>query len=48
MEKIYKEIPIELIDLNPDNESIFGYEDVAYLAETIKENGFGLRRGAGD
>lgn len=41
MEKIYKEIPIELIDLNPDNESIFGYEDVAYLAETIKENGFG-------
>lgn len=41
MNKKYKEIPVELIDENPDNEQIFGYEDVDYLAESIKENGFG-------
>ena len=41
MNKKYKEIPVELIDENPDNEQIFGYEDVDYLAESIQENGFG-------
>lgn len=35
-----RDIPLDQIDLNPDNEGIFGYADVAHLASRIKENGF--------
>lgn len=34
------DIDISLIDINPDNEKIFGMEDVDYLARTIEEEGF--------
>lgn len=35
-----RDIPLDLIDLNPDNEEIFGYEDIEHLAARISENGF--------
>lgn len=35
-----RDIPLDQIDLNPDNEGIFGYADVEHLASRIKENGF--------
>lgn len=35
-----RDIDVELIDLNPDNENIFGHEDIDYMAEAIKEDGF--------
>ena len=35
-----RDIPLELIDMNPDNERIFGLEDIDYLAENIGEDGF--------
>ena len=35
-----RDIDVDLIDLNPDNESIFGHEDIDYMAETIEEDGF--------
>lgn len=35
-----RDIPVELIDLNIDNEDIFGYEEIEHLAERIAENGF--------
>ena len=35
-----RDIPLELIDMNPDNEDIFGLEDIDYLAENINEDGF--------
>ncbi len=35
-----RDIPLELIDMNPDNERIFGIEDIEYLAENIDEDGF--------
>lgn len=35
-----REIPLDQIDLNPDNESVFGYDDIDYLAENIQEDGF--------
>ena len=35
-----RDIPLELIDMNPDNEDIFGLEDIDYLAENIEEDGF--------
>lgn len=40
MDNKKREISIDLIDLNPDNEEVFGYDDIDFLAETIKENGF--------
>lgn len=35
-----RDIDISLIDLNPDNEAIFGHDDIDYMSETIKEDGF--------
>lgn len=35
-----RDIPLELIDLNPDNEYLFGYSDIDFLASEINENGF--------
>lgn len=35
-----RDIDINLIDLNPDNEAIFGHDDIDYMAETIGEDGF--------
>ena len=35
-----RDIDVNLIDLNPDNESIFGHDDIDYMAETIGEDGF--------
>ena len=35
-----RDIDISLIDLNPDNEAIFGHDDIDYMAETIGEDGF--------
>lgn len=35
-----REISLDQIDLNPDNEDIFGYEDVEHLSKRIAENGF--------
>lgn len=35
-----RNISLDLIDLNEDNEYIFGYADIDFLAMTIDENGF--------
>ena len=35
-----RDIDVSLIDMNPDNEEIFGLEDVDFMSETIKEDGF--------
>lgn len=35
-----KDIPVDLIDLNVDNEEIFGYEEIEHLAQRMEENGF--------
>lgn len=35
-----REIDMDLIDMNPDNEMIFGLDDIDYLASAIKEDGF--------
>lgn len=35
-----RSIPLDMIDLNKDNEHIFGYTDIDFLAMTIEENGF--------
>ena len=34
------DIPLDLIDLNVDNEDVFGYQDIEHLASRIKLNGF--------
>lgn len=34
------EISLDQIDVNPDNEDIFGYDEIEHLANRIKENGF--------
>lgn len=39
-EENFKIIPLDKIDMNADNEALFGYEDIEYLANNIKENGF--------
>lgn len=40
MDNKKRDIPLELIDLNPDNEYLFGYTDIDFLASEIDENGF--------
>lgn len=40
MDNKKRDIPLELIDLNPDNEYLFGYSDIDFLASEINENGF--------
>ena len=35
-----RDIPMDQIDMNPDNEEIFGLDDIDYLAENIDEDGF--------
>lgn len=35
-----RDIELSLIDMNPDNEYIFGYTDIDFLANEIKEGGF--------
>lgn len=35
-----RDIDVDLIDLNPDNEDVFGYAELDYLAESMKEDGF--------
>lgn len=35
-----RDIDIDLIDMNPDNQEIFGLEDIDYLADNIEEDGF--------
>ena len=35
-----RDIDVNLIDMNPDNADIFGLEDVDFMSETIKEDGF--------
>ena len=37
MDNKKRDIDIDLIDPNPDNEDIFGLDDIDYLAENIKE-----------
>lgn len=36
----YKNIPLNLIDENPDNEKIFNMNDISFMAEGIKKEGF--------
>lgn len=40
MDNKKRDIDVDLIDLNPDNEEIFGYKDVDFLADEISEHGF--------
>ena len=40
MDNKKRDIEIDLIDMNNDNESVFGLDDIDYLAENIKEDGF--------
>ncbi len=35
-----RDIELDKIVMNPDNEGIFGLEDIDYMAETIEEDGF--------
>ncbi len=35
-----RDIPLDQIDLDPDNERLFGYRDIDYLADQIGESGF--------
>ena len=35
-----RDIPLSDIHMNPDNEAVFGLDDIDYLAENIKEDGF--------
>lgn len=35
-----KDVDMSLIDFNPDNEEVFGHEDIEFLAEEMKEDGF--------
>jgi len=35
-----RDIDLSLIDMNPDNEDVFGLDDIDYLAENISEDGF--------
>ena len=39
-EGIKKDIDMDLIDFHPDNEEIFGHDDIDYLAEEMNEEGF--------
>lgn len=34
------DVSLDLIDINPDNESVFGHEDIDSLAKTIEKDGF--------
>lgn len=38
--KMVINLPIELIDVNPDNDKIFNMNDIDFLAEGIEEDGF--------
>lgn len=40
MDHQIRDIELSLIDMNPDNEYIFGYTDIDFLANEIKEGGF--------
>lgn len=39
-DNIKLDIDVEKIVLNPDNEEVFGYDDIDYLSENIEDNGF--------
>ena len=39
-EGVKKDIDMSLIDFHPDNEEIFGHDDIEYLAEEMNEEGF--------
>ena len=40
MDNKKRDIDVKLIDSNPDNEYIFGHDDIDYLAAEIGEDGF--------
>lgn len=40
MDNKKRDIPLDQIDLNPDNEHIFGYSDIEFLADEINDSGF--------
>lgn len=35
-----RDIPVDLLDMNPDNDYIFGYQDIDFLADEIDDGGF--------
>lgn len=39
-DSVKQDIDVKLIDENPDNEYLFGYDDLEFLAEEVKDDGF--------
>ena len=40
LDNIKRDISVDLIDMNEDNEYVFGLQNIEHFAETIKEDGF--------